>query len=260
MRCSSPSKPRHPGPGRRPVLRDPFINCIRITHAAVTPRANGNQVVKSRLATLTLRDVVSTFIVKHRNLVLAPGDVTLGVKAMSHAGNPDLLGQGFGNLLLFVRLARKVPKLHYSLPAAARRPLLRRATTASDTLLIEKSPGAVHGHSEKPVAGHSRIVQPASRGRKSRRSWGARHVCNERSPFRTRLEARRCNEIERERDSQLVGRRGRLSWTLTTSLLSATTTPPASGPMRRRLHRTFVRLCECLPRDDIAKPRHYTGM
>ncbi len=101
---------------RRTILRDPLVNRIRIAHAAIAARANGNQVVKSRLATLTLRNVVSAFIIEHRNLILTPGDGTLGVKAMSHSRNPDLLGKGFGNLLFLIRFAWKLAKLHYDLP------------------------------------------------------------------------------------------------------------------------------------------------
>lgn len=103
---------RPPGPPRRPELCYPFVNCIRIAHAAIAARTNRNKVVQSRLATLALRNVVSAFIVEHRDAVLAPGHTTLSLKGVSHPRNPDLLGEGFGNLLLAIRFTRKVSKLH----------------------------------------------------------------------------------------------------------------------------------------------------
>ena len=56
-----------------------------------------------------------TLIVKRTNLVLAPRDATLAFKLMSHVRNPNLLRQGFGNLLFLVGFPRVITKLHYQL-------------------------------------------------------------------------------------------------------------------------------------------------
>ena len=100
---------------RRPVLRNPLINCIRVAHAAVTPRTDGDKVVNRRLATLALRNVVPAFVVKDRNLVPTPGHATLAAERMSHPRNPDLFGKRFGDLLLLVRFAGEIAELHWIL-------------------------------------------------------------------------------------------------------------------------------------------------
>ena len=51
-------------------------------------------------------------IVEHCNAILAPGDTALSLKGMSHAGDPDLLGEGFGNLLLSIGFTGKITEFH----------------------------------------------------------------------------------------------------------------------------------------------------
>lgn len=106
---------RPPGPPRRPELCYPFVNCIRITHAAIAARTNRNKVVQSRLATFAFGNIMPTFVVERTDLVLTPMNPTLAFKPMSHMGNPNLLRQGFGDLLFLIRFSGIVAELHYRL-------------------------------------------------------------------------------------------------------------------------------------------------
>ncbi len=111
-RCLSPSKTLLPlGNNRRPKPRVPLVNGIIVAHAAVAAGTNRNKVVKRRLATLALGNVVTTFIVKHTDFVATPSDTALGFKHVAHVGNPHLFCQSLGDLLLAVRLPRKITEV-----------------------------------------------------------------------------------------------------------------------------------------------------
>ncbi len=89
----------------------PFVNGIRITHAAVAASANRKQIVDRCLAAFALGDIVPTFIIKHCNLVSTPNDFAFVFKHMSKVGNPDLLCKSLGNLLFAIGITGKIPKL-----------------------------------------------------------------------------------------------------------------------------------------------------
>ncbi len=112
-------------------LGSPFINCITISHAAIAARANRNKVVKSRLATLALWDIMTTFVIKHTNPIGTPGNAALSFEPIPHCSDPDLLCKCFGNLLLLIWLCWKITELHFHdsgytlytcLPTASSRP------------------------------------------------------------------------------------------------------------------------------------------
>jgi hypothetical protein len=83
----------------------PLLAIASCGNAAIAASTNGNKVVKRRLAALALGNVVTTLVVEDRNPVLTPRNRTFAIESMSHTGNPHLLGQGFGNLLLLIRFA-----------------------------------------------------------------------------------------------------------------------------------------------------------
>jgi len=96
----------------RTKSRIPFIDCKPISHTPIASRTDRNKVVKSRLAALAFRNIVSTLVTEHVDLVLAPPDLAFALKRMSHSGNPHLFGEGFGNFLFTIRLSRIRTKLH----------------------------------------------------------------------------------------------------------------------------------------------------
>ncbi len=97
---------------RRAKPRIPFIDCEPISHTPIASRTDRNKVVKSRLAALAFRNIVSTFVTEDVDLVLAPPDLAFALKGMPHSGNPHLLGEGFRDLLFAIRLSRIRTKLH----------------------------------------------------------------------------------------------------------------------------------------------------
>jgi len=96
---------------RRTKARVPLVNGIVVAHTAIAACANWNKVVKRGLATLAFWDVVSTFVVKHTDLVATPSDTTFAFKDVSHVGNPYLFGEGFGDLLFAIRFSGEIAKL-----------------------------------------------------------------------------------------------------------------------------------------------------
>lgn len=110
-----------------PKLGRPFINCIAISHAAIAACTNGDKVVKSRLTTLALRNVMTAFIVEHINPIGTPGNTAFAFEAIAHCSDPNLLCQCFGDLLLLVRLCWKITELHFHDPDF---PLYTRLPTA----------------------------------------------------------------------------------------------------------------------------------
>ena len=94
-------------------LGDPFIDRVAVAHTPIAARANWDKVVKSRLATLALGNVMAAFVVEHRDAIRTPRDAALALEPVAEDSDPDLLGESLGDLLLFIRrFGRKVAELH----------------------------------------------------------------------------------------------------------------------------------------------------
>lgn len=52
-------------------------------------------------------------VVKRTDFVLAPPHTALALKPVSHVGDPNLFGEGFGDLLLLIHVSWEIPELHY---------------------------------------------------------------------------------------------------------------------------------------------------
>ncbi len=93
----------------------PFVDGITVTHTAVAAGADGNKVVKSRLATLALWYIMTTLVVKDSDTVRTPRDAASAIEPIPHTGDPDLFSESFGYLLFPIWTFRgEITKLHFS--------------------------------------------------------------------------------------------------------------------------------------------------
>lgn len=75
---------------RRCELGIPLVDCILISHAQVTSRANRNKVLYRHIAALALWGIVTALIVKHVHPIRTPNNFTLCIKLTANLQQPHL--------------------------------------------------------------------------------------------------------------------------------------------------------------------------
>jgi hypothetical protein len=84
-------------------LSIPLVNRVAISHAVVTARADGNQIINICLTAPTLGDIVSALKVEHTDTVTTPYNPTFTIELVTHQANPNLLAKGNWNFLFSIR-------------------------------------------------------------------------------------------------------------------------------------------------------------